>query len=186
MFYDFFPDAEPIPSLHLFTHSFCFISFHSSIHSFLSFITHHNHDVIIIIIFLISQAEEEVRALQKKIQQVENELDQVQENLGNANSKLDEKDKALQVVSTSKFFIVLINLLIKSHYKSTRDSHQQNYIRNREDTSLLFHSFFNRLIIVTQTYRHLSTQSVTCVCLVTSLFSYNEEPIVRCGNFSPR
>lgn len=45
------------------------------------------------------QAEEEVRALQKKIQQVENELDQVQENLGNANSKLDEKDKALQVVS---------------------------------------------------------------------------------------
>ena len=45
------------------------------------------------------EAEEEVRALQKKIQQVENELDQVQENLGNANSKLDEKDKALQVVS---------------------------------------------------------------------------------------
>lgn len=40
-----------------------------------------------------------MRELQKKIQQVENELDQVQENLGNAMSKLEEKDKALQNVS---------------------------------------------------------------------------------------
>jgi septal ring factor EnvC (AmiA/AmiB activator) len=52
-------------------------------------------------LFFHLQAEEEVRALQKKIQAVENELDQVQENLGNANSKLDEKDKALQIVSTN-------------------------------------------------------------------------------------
>lgn len=46
-----------------------------------------------------SQAEEEVRSLQKKIQQIENELDQVQEQLSQANSKLEEKDKALQAVS---------------------------------------------------------------------------------------
>ena len=57
-----------------------------------------------------SQAEEEVRALQKKIQQVENELDQVQENLGNANSKLDEKDKALQVVRRGPPFPFLLPL----------------------------------------------------------------------------
>lgn len=55
------------------------------------------------------EAEEEVRALQKKIQQVENELDQVQENLGNANSKLDEKDKALQVVSLAFFIFQMPN-----------------------------------------------------------------------------
>ena len=98
----------------------------------------------------------------------------MQENLGNANSKLDEKDKALQVVSTSKFFIVLINLFIKSHYKSTRDSHQQNYTRNREDTSLLFHSFF-------QSSDHsdpdsqTSRNSISYLCL----FRHNQGPIVR-------
>lgn len=51
-----------------------------------------------------------MRALQKKIQQVENELDQVQENLGNANSKLDEKDKALQVVSKVKMGELFLEL----------------------------------------------------------------------------
>jgi flagellar motility protein MotE (MotC chaperone) len=44
--------------------------------------------------------------LQKKIQQVENELDQVQENLAGANTKLEEKDKALQNVRTSLLLIV--------------------------------------------------------------------------------
>ena len=33
------------------------------------------------------------------MQQIENELDQVQEQLSTANTKLDEKDKALQNVS---------------------------------------------------------------------------------------
>ena len=46
-----------------------------------------------------SQAEEEVRALQKKMQQLENDLDTAQEQLLAANSKLEEKDKALQNVS---------------------------------------------------------------------------------------
>lgn len=45
------------------------------------------------------QAEEEVRALQKKMQQLENDLDQAQEQLLAANAKLEEKDKALQNVS---------------------------------------------------------------------------------------
>lgn len=48
----------------------------------------------------IIQSEEEVRALQKKMQQLENDLDQAQENLLAANSKLEEKDKALQTVSS--------------------------------------------------------------------------------------
>ncbi|UYV72506.1 hypothetical protein LAZ67_9003443 [Cordylochernes scorpioides] len=39
----------------------------------------------------------------RKIQQIENELDQVQEQLAQANNKLEEKDKALQNVSTSSF-----------------------------------------------------------------------------------
>lgn len=45
------------------------------------------------------QAEEEARALQKKIQTIENELDQTQEALMQVNAKLEEKDKALQNVS---------------------------------------------------------------------------------------
>lgn len=54
----------------------------------------------------IIQSEEEVRALQKKMQQLENDLDQAQENLLAANSKLEEKDKALQTVS-----LVFFNIL---------------------------------------------------------------------------
>ena len=46
------------------------------------------------------QAEEEVRELQKKMQQLENDLDQTQEKLMNANQRLEEKEKALQNVST--------------------------------------------------------------------------------------
>ena len=45
------------------------------------------------------QAEEEVRELQKKMQQLENDLDQTQEKLMNANQRLEEKEKALQNVS---------------------------------------------------------------------------------------
>ena len=40
-----------------------------------------------------------MRALQKKMQQLENDLDQAQEQLLAANAKLEEKDKALQNVS---------------------------------------------------------------------------------------
>ena len=47
-----------------------------------------------------NQAEEEVRELQKKMQQLENDLDQTQEKLMNANQRLEEKEKALQNVST--------------------------------------------------------------------------------------
>jgi tropomyosin-1 len=50
-------------------------------------------------IFSIFQAEEEARSLQKKIQTIENELDQTQEQLTAVNTKLEEKDKALQNVS---------------------------------------------------------------------------------------
>lgn len=49
-----------------------------------------------------------MRALQKKIQQVENDLDQVQEQLGQANSKLEEKDKALQNVSLNHLEYIYI------------------------------------------------------------------------------
>lgn len=49
--------------------------------------------------FLTIQAEEEVRDLQKKMQQLENDLDQTQEKLMNANQRLEEKEKALQNVS---------------------------------------------------------------------------------------
>ena len=45
------------------------------------------------------KAEEEVRELQKKMQQLENDLDQTQEKLMNANQRLEEKEKALQNVS---------------------------------------------------------------------------------------
>ncbi|KAF5302723.1 hypothetical protein FQR65_LT08465 [Abscondita terminalis] len=42
------------------------------------------------------KAEEEARALQKKIQTIENDLDQTQEQLTQINTKLEEKEKALQ------------------------------------------------------------------------------------------
>lgn len=54
-----------------------------------------------IFLFFSLQAEEEARSLQKKIQTIENELDQTQEQLMQVNAKLEEKDKALQNVSTS-------------------------------------------------------------------------------------
>ena len=41
-----------------------------------------------------------MRELQKKMQQLENDLDQTQEKLMNANQRLEEKEKALQNVST--------------------------------------------------------------------------------------
>lgn len=49
------------------------------------------------------QAEEEARNLQKKIQTVENDLDQTQEALTQVNTKLEEKNKNLQNVSTFFF-----------------------------------------------------------------------------------
>jgi tropomyosin 1 len=53
------------------------------------------------------QAEEEARSLQKKIQTIENDLDQTQEGLMQVNAKLEEKDKALQNVSTILAFHLL-------------------------------------------------------------------------------
>jgi hypothetical protein len=60
-----------------------------------------------------------VRALQKKMQQLENDLDQAQEQLLAANAKLEEKDKALQNVSHphiifSFSFFVFLSLFIHS------------------------------------------------------------------------
>ena len=57
------------------------------------------------------QAEEEARSLQKKIQTIENDLDQTQEGLMQVNAKLEEKDKALQNVST----ILAFHLLAPAH-----------------------------------------------------------------------
>lgn len=51
------------------------------------------------------KAEEEARTLQKKIQTIENDLDQTQEQETLVNGKLEEKEKALQNVSTTFFFI---------------------------------------------------------------------------------
>lgn len=46
------------------------------------------------------KAEEEARTLQKKIQNIENDLDQTQEAETAVNTKLEEKEKNLQNVST--------------------------------------------------------------------------------------
>jgi len=52
------------------------------------------------------KAEEEARTLQKKIQAIENDLDQTQEQETLVNGKLEEKEKALQNVSTNVHFII--------------------------------------------------------------------------------
>ncbi len=57
------------------------------------------------------QAEEEVRDLQKKMQQLENDLDQTQEKLMAANQRLEEKEKALQNVSKQLRFCVKLALI---------------------------------------------------------------------------
>jgi tropomyosin 1 len=61
-----------------------------------------------------TQAEEEARSLQKKIQSIENELDQTQEGLMQVNAKLEEKNKALQNVSTFLHFFIDLGLFIKA------------------------------------------------------------------------
>lgn len=68
---------------------------------------------------LLTQAEEEARALQKKIQTIENELDQTQEALMQVNAKLEEKDKALQNVSQAN--TVLNNSAQSILYSSERN-----------------------------------------------------------------
>lgn len=62
----------------------------------------------LIIWYFDEQAEEEARSLQKKIQSIENDLDQTQEALMQVNAKLEEKDKALQNVSTHQFINFLV------------------------------------------------------------------------------
>lgn len=54
-------------------------------------------------LLIYTKAEEEARQLQKKIQTVENELDQTQEALTLVTGKLEEKNKALQNVSTFRY-----------------------------------------------------------------------------------
>ena len=48
------------------------------------------------------KAKEEVEALEKKMVQLENELTQTQTNLDTASVNLEEKEKALQNVSSEK------------------------------------------------------------------------------------
>lgn len=62
------------------------------------------------------KAEEEARTLQKKIQTIENDLDQTQEQETLVNGKLEEKEKALQNVSTTFFFIKFFFLGINYFY----------------------------------------------------------------------
>jgi len=78
-----------------------------------------------------------VRALQKKMQQLENDLDQAQEQLLAANAKLEEKDKALQNVShphiifsfflTPIFFLsfYFLHLLLNDKPKAQSQSHSR-------------------------------------------------------------
>ena len=49
-----------------------------------------------------------MRELQKKMQQLENDLDQTQEKLMNANQRLEEKEKALQNVSSKNTILTQI------------------------------------------------------------------------------
>lgn len=61
------------------------------------------------------QLEEEARSLQKKIQTIENDLDQTQEQLTQANTKIEEKDKALETVSDIfTIFILWVNGIKKT------------------------------------------------------------------------
>jgi tropomyosin-1 len=65
------------------------------------------------------RAEEEVRNLQKKIQQIENEFDTCQEQLMAANTKLEEKEKALQNVSFHLFIFYAYTAICTNAFHPT-------------------------------------------------------------------
>ena len=67
-----------------------------------------------------------MRALQKKIQQIENELDQVQESLTQATTKLEEKEKALQTVS---HFVYSLLMSMVSAHPATESQSQGSHSR---------------------------------------------------------
>lgn len=71
------------------------------------------------------KAEEEARTLQKKIQTIENDLDQTQEQETLVNGKLEEKEKALQNVSTSHNFFFLIDFWVNDE-KNCIPMHHNN------------------------------------------------------------
>lgn len=81
----------------------------------------------------IIQSEEEVRALQKKMQQLENDLDQAQENLLAANSKLEEKDKALQTVSSSIKYLSVSQTEISPTRKRRRGEKQKGHLNENSN-----------------------------------------------------
>ena len=74
------------------------------------------------------QSEEEGNALQKRIQQIEAELDAAQEQLGEANAKLEAKEKAAADVRLIYYFSSFLSL------HSSDDIHHQFSIR-------IFHPF---------------------------------------------
>lgn len=90
---------------------------------------------------LVAKAEEEARALQKKIQTIENELDQTQEALMQVNAKLEEKDKALQNVSTHYSYLL-------GYWNTFVESSKDNSKR-RQDFSNSFgaiHTYMQKLL----------------------------------------
>lgn len=66
-----------------------------------------------------------MRALNKKMQQLENDLDQAQEQLLAANAKLEEKDKALQNVSV-KLAQKRVGETKKKHTEMKRDTENRH------------------------------------------------------------
>lgn len=65
------------------------------------------------------QSEEEGNALQKRIQQIEAELDAAQEQLGEANAKLETKEKAAADVRLISFFSLFSLLALVWRYPSS-------------------------------------------------------------------
>lgn len=97
------------------------------------------------VFFFSKQAEEEARALQKKIQTIENDLDQTQEALMQVNAKLEEKDKALQNVSNRnllheqnfrKFFNISYRQYILNNAKKNSTDYRLYYLHLNEYESL--------------------------------------------------
>jgi len=109
------------------------------------------------------QSEEESNALQKKIQQIESELDAAQEQLGEANAKLEAKEKAATDVSLIHFFFFFRSL---------------HHIHQRPEISILYLFFSFLSVYPNSRYRRvflslsLSFSFSEIICAILYIHTY--------------
>lgn len=146
----------------------------------------------------LAQAEEEARALQKKIQTIENELDQTQEALMQVNAKLEEKDKALQNVSETCITVIEQRQEISDIAGRWRDQNEF-YSSKRSDLAIDVEAqtfaFLTSSLCEKWTFRkqklespsHRTIDSMNTLSRETNeRNTFGEFAVIKAANYSPR